>query len=216
MSPENPQENKPRFTPRWSPQAYKATLISLVALAFIIPLVLVALPFIEFFNGMAAQPKGKTQMTYGRVHGESIQVDRQPVPGTMPQGFEPYAYDSYGNTIEDAKKVGEMLKNPLPYTKENMEAGKERYDTFCIVCHGKTAMGDGSVTGANRFPAPPSLNTEQARDYADGTIFHIITKGMGKMQPYADRLTPTERWQVIQYLRAVQRSMNPRPEDLKP
>jgi hypothetical protein len=216
MNPQNTNEKPPRFAPRWSLQAYKATLISLVALAFIIPLALVALPFIEFFNGMAAQPKGKTQMTYGRVFGEAIQVDRPPVAGTLPQGFEPYAYASYGNTIDDAKKVGELLQNPLPYTKENMQAGEKLYNTFCIVCHGKTALGDGSVTGANRFPAPPSLHTDQARGYADGTIFHILTKGMGKMPNYADKLDPNERWQVIQYLRAVQRSMNPRPEDVKP
>ena len=216
MKPQAPHENEPRFAPHWSPRTYKAVLISLVALAFIIPLALVALPFIEFFNGMAAQPKGKTQMTYGREFGQEIKVDRPPVAGTMPQGHETYEYASFGNTIEDAKKVGESLKNPLSYTKEHMEAGQKLYETFCIVCHGKLAMGDGSVTGPNRFPAPPSLNTDQARGYADGTIFHIITKGMGKMQSYADKLEPTERWQVIQYLRAVQRSMNPKPEDLKP
>lgn len=216
LNRDNHREKPPRFAPRWSPGLYKSALITLVALAFVIPLSLVALPFIEFFNGMAAQPKGKTQMTHGRVFGQEISVDRRPVPGTLPQDFEPYPYDAYGNTIEDALRVGAVLKNPLPYTRENILAGQKHYETFCIVCHGKTALGDGPVTGPNRFPAPPSLSTEQVREYPDGTIYHVITKGVGMMQPYADKLNPTERWQVIQYLRAIQRSMNPRPEDINP
>ncbi len=55
------------FRPSWSPSIYKASLISMVALAFIIPIAIVAMPFNEFLNGMAAQPKGKAQMTFGRT-----------------------------------------------------------------------------------------------------------------------------------------------------
>ena len=57
--------------------------MSFVALAFIIPLAMVAVPFIEFFNDMAAQPKGKTQMTYGRVYGQQLLVERLPVAGVI-------------------------------------------------------------------------------------------------------------------------------------
>jgi len=81
---------------------------------------------------------------------------------------------------------------------------------------GRLGQGDGPVIGPDRFGAPPSLHTKQAREYADGTIFHITTKGLEKMPGYAEQLTPGERWQVIQYLRALQRSMNPKPEDLAP
>ena len=53
--------------PRWSPTMYKFTLGSALVLAIAAPLGMVAIPFIEFFNGMAAQPKGKAQLTYGRT-----------------------------------------------------------------------------------------------------------------------------------------------------
>ena len=70
--------------PRWSLPMYKATLVGFLLLAIFIPLGLVAIPFIEFFNGMAAQPKGKAQMTYGRRFGEELLVERPPPAGTMP------------------------------------------------------------------------------------------------------------------------------------
>jgi len=84
---------------------YKSSLVSMVVLALVIPIAMAGIPFIEFFNGMAAQPKGKSQMTYGRVHGEELLVERMPVDGTIHRDYLLYPYDMIGNTIEDAKKV---------------------------------------------------------------------------------------------------------------
>lgn len=230
-----------KVLPRWSPLMFKATLITLVAAAFVIPLALAATPFIEFFNGMAAQPKGKAQMTYGRTYDEALLVTRDPAEGTMPRGWKPYPLAHLTESIEDAKQAdpgidpvlvsemeleaarqaGELLANPVPLTGEALLRGRNRYDIFCIVCHGPRGQADGSATGTNpvtgvpRFPAPPSLHTEQAQGYADGTIYHIITMGTGKMPGYSDKLTEEDRWKVIHYVRALQRAMNPRPEDLE-
>jgi|GEM_PF-1735506 len=231
-----------KVLPRWSPLMYKATLITLVVAAFVIPLVLAATPFIEFFNGMAAQPKGKAQMTYGRTYDEALLVTRDPVPGTMPRDWAPYELAYLTEQIEAAKaadpemdpnllsememnaakQAGDLLANPVPVTEEAMLRGQDRYDIFCIVCHGPKGQADGPATGTNpvtgvpRFPAPPSLHTEQARGYADGTIYHIITEGMGQMPGYTDKLTPEDRWKVVHYVRALQRAMNPLTEDLEP
>ena len=215
MSAHTPSSNTEKTRPMLSDAAFKAVLIGIVASAFIIPLALVALPFIEFFNGMAAQPKAKTQMTYGRTYDQSNLVGRLPVDGTIPSGYVFPLLEDVENTIESAVRVGAALRNPLPRDKANMQRGGELYDIFCIVCHGKEGSGDGPVVGADRFPAPPSLNTDQARGYADGTIYHVITRGTEKMPSYADKLTPDERWQVVHYLRALQRAMSPKPEDLE-
>ena len=203
-------------SPRWSPNAFKAMLLSFVALAFMIPLALVALPFIEFFNGMAAQPKGKAQMTYGRVRGQELLVERPPVEGTIPRSYQRYAFDAWKNTLEDAKKVGPLIVNPLAPTMEHLERGREIYNVYCIACHGTRGEGDGPITGPDRFPAPPTLQSEQATGFPDGTIYHIITKGTEKMPSYADKVDPEERWMVVHYVRALQRSMNPASGDLAP
>ena len=204
-----------KFYPRWSPIMYQVTLGAMVAAAVVIPLGLAAVPFIEFFNGMAAQPKGKAQMTYGRIYGEQRLVERCPVEGTIPQGYVSYQFSHLGNTIEDALTAGEQLINPMPLTMENMKQGQNLFNIYCSVCHGKRGEGDGPVIGPNRFPAPPSLHTKQVSSYQDGTFYHIMTKGVGKMPSYADKLDARERWMVIHYLHALQRSMMPNPEDLK-
>ncbi len=204
--------------PRWSPGGFKAAAAGLFLLAFAVPIAIVALPFLEFFNDMAAQPKGKAQMTYGRVHdpaGEGWPVERPPVAGTLPRGHAPYPFAAAGNKLEDARAVGAQWRNPLPVTVANMRRGQTLYARFCFACHGARGDGDGPVVGPNRFPSPPSLHTDQARGYADGTIFHLLTKGVNKMPSYAPQLTPEERWQTILFVRAQQRAMNPRPEDLE-
>jgi mono/diheme cytochrome c family protein len=216
MSAERVDDNLRHSGLRWSPALFKAAICSLFALAFVIPLGLVATPFIEFFNGMAAQPKGRTQMTYGRVFDQERLVDRLPVDGTMPRGYVSPPFAEMGNTIEDAQKVGQALRNPVPLTMDNLLQGQAQFNVFCGACHGETGVGDGPVTGPDRFPAPASLHTEQALQYADGTIYHVITRGVGKMPSYAHLLEPQERWQVVHYVRALQRAMNPKPEDLEP
>ncbi len=219
---------------RWSPTLYKFVLVGAVLTAFFLPVVLVALPWVEFFNDMAAQPKAKSQMTYGRVHGEAILTGRSPVPGTVPRG-ETVTYpfeeldavsalaaqkikkaDLADHQLKNAKLVGTSMYPPSAPTVAAMKAGEIDYDIFCAPCHGKLAQGDGPVTGAKRFPAPPSLHTDKARGYADGTIYHIITRGLGKMPSYADKLDPAQRWFVVQYVRAMQRAMKPKAKDLKP
>ncbi len=204
------------WRPQWSHSRFKLTLGVLIALAFIIPLAMVGMPFIEFFNDMAAQPKAKTQMSFGRVYGQQIPVERRHPQGAVPRDYTPYECEDLGNTIEEARKVGLRLENPVPVTMEVLEHGRELYDVFCIVCHGKQGAGDGPITGPDRFPAPPSLHTDQARGYTDGTVYHIITKGTEKMPHYADKVGPRDRWDVVHYVRALQRAMAPEPEDLRP
>jgi mono/diheme cytochrome c family protein len=139
-----------------------------------------------------------------------------PVRGSIPRGYISPAFEDKPNTIEVAREVGRQLNNPVPINMANMRSGQKLYSIYCIVCHGQRGEGDGPVTGPDRFPAPPSLHTDQALNYKDGTIYHVITKGVGKMSGYSDKLDAQERWQVIHYLRALQRAMNPKPEDLKP
>ncbi len=207
-----------RVEPRWSPGLFKAAVGGAVAAAFLVPLALVATPFLEFFNDMAAQPKGRAQMTYGRTFdeaGDGWEVERPPAEGTLPRGIVPYPFADAGNSIEDARAVGQRWTNPLPYTMENLKRGRKVFNVFCAACHGSRGEGDGPVIGPGRFPAPPSLNAEQARGLSDGAVYHIISRGTGKMPSYALMIDPGERWQAAMYVRALQRAMNPRPEDLE-
>jgi mono/diheme cytochrome c family protein len=196
-----------KWEPKWRPGLFKATLIALPILAIAIPLGILAIPYLEILNDMAVQPKGKTQGVYGHQSGQKLTVERPPVAGTIPMGYVPY--EIQGADEAARKRAEATLTNPLKRTREVLLRGQELYNTFCIVCHGERGLGDGKITGPppTRFPAPPSLHTKQARAFKDGRIFHNITVGQNKMPGYADEIDVVDRWAIVHFVRALQRTM---------
>ncbi len=128
--------------------------------------------------------------------GKTLQA---PPDGTLPRGFRPY---HYGNTPEEAVRAGRELKNPLPATVENRACGQKVFETFCLVCHGSAGKGDGPLIP--KFPNPPSFTSKTVRNYPEGRIFHVVTKGSGMMASYASQISPEDRWKLVQYVQTLQ------------
>jgi len=155
-------------------------------------------PNVVFMPDMAYSPALKAQ------EEGSMRV---PPKGTVPRGYQSYAY---ANTAAGA---GAKLKNPLPRTSDVMKRGQATFNTYCLVCHGPAGEGDGTVVP--KFPRPPSLQSEKIRTMEDSGIYHIITMGQNLMPSYAAQVAPADRWALIHYIRALQRSKKPTTEDLK-
>ena len=117
-----------------------------------------------------------------------------------------FPYEIEGNDEASAKKAEATLVNPLQPTVKVQKRGQKLFNIFCIVCHGERAEGDGPVVGPDWFPAPPSLHTKQAREFQDGRIFHVISRGQNKMPPYGDRIAPEDRWAIVHYVRAMHKA----------
>jgi mono/diheme cytochrome c family protein len=210
MIPKKLEDGLRNWSPRWRPNRFKATLIALPILAIAIPLAVLAIPYLDVLNDMAVQPKGKPQGQYGWFSRQSLVVERPPVAGTIPMGYVPYTIQ--GNDEASRKLAEETLTNPLPLDTETqrrtaLKRGQKLYNTFCIVCHGERGVGNGRIIGPGLFPAPPSLHTDQALAFKDGRIFHNITRGQNKMPAYADEIDPDDRWAIVYYVRALQRTM---------
>jgi mono/diheme cytochrome c family protein len=203
-----------RLEPHFSPLAYKATLIGMLIAAFAVPLGLVSIPYLEIFNDMAVQSKGKAQGLYGQAAERALIVDRMPVPGTMPMDYHRYEFTGKEEAV--VQQAEQNLENPLPPSLAVLKRGQKVFHDYCRTCHGVEGFGDGPIVGPSLFPAPPSLHTETARAFRDGRIYHIITRGQNVMPPYADKIDPRDRWAVIHFVRALQRAANPKPEDLEP
>ena len=132
---------------------------------------------------------------------------RMPVKGTIPRDFEPYHYS------DNPDAAGRELKNPLKSTHSVLIRGRHIYQNYCIVCHGPAGEGDGYIVP--KFPRPASLQSDKVRGWTDGRIYHTITVGQNLMPSYASQVAPGDRWAVIHYIRVLQRSKHPTPEDLK-
>jgi mono/diheme cytochrome c family protein len=61
---------------------------------------------------------------------------------------------------------------------------------------------------------PTSLHAQPVRDQPVGQIFHSITHGVRKMPPYGSQITVEDRWAIVLYVRALQRSQNAGPDDV--
>ena len=104
---------------------------------------------------------------------------------------------------------------PTPLTRAELSRGRERFDIYCAVCHGRTGDGNGMVVQRG-FPRPPSFHEERLREAPIGHFFDVIKNGYGVMYSYASRIEPDDRWAIIGYIRALQLSERVTLSDLPP
>jgi mono/diheme cytochrome c family protein len=146
------------------------------------------------------------------------------VPGSSPSGAAPGAELSRtriafsdGTDYYNTGKMGPNWGNglPVPVTPELMQRGQQRFNINCSVCHGLTAAGNGIAKqfGLNTVA---TLQDERIRKMADGEIFNTITNGKNTMMSYGGNVPVADRWAIIAYLRALQRSQNAAAADVPP
>jgi mono/diheme cytochrome c family protein len=116
--------------------------------------------------------------------------------------------------FETGEKDGQLLTEiPIRVTPELLARGQDRFNIYCAVCHGPDGYGRGIVVQRG-FPAPPSYHESRLLNAPVGHFFRVMTQGYGAMYPYADRLTPEDRWAVAAYIRALQLSQRATATDL--
>jgi hypothetical protein len=64
------------------------------------------------------------------------------------------------------------------------------------------------------FPAPPSYHIDRLRQAPVEHFYGVITNGYGAMYSFAYRVQPADRWAIIAYIRALQRSQETSLADL--
>src|SRR5205085_11750125 len=89
--------------------------------------------------------------------------------------------------------------------KDLLERGRDRFEIYCAVCHGRTGEGNGMIVQRG-FPPPPSFHIDRLRQAPIGHLFDVITQGYGIMYSYAERVEPNDRWAISAYIRALQLS----------
>jgi len=93
-------------------------------------------------------------------------------------------------------------KNPIAPTQDSIAAGQRIYSKTCMMYHGKSGDADGpAVIELNIHPArlsDPQLDTE-----SDVALFWKITTGRKPMPAYGKRLSETDRWNLVNYIRTL-------------
>jgi mono/diheme cytochrome c family protein len=93
-------------------------------------------------------------------------------------------------------------KNPIAPTQDSIAAGQKIYSNNCMMCHGNSVDADGpAVIELNIHPA--KLSDPQVKTESDGALFWKITTGKKPMPAYGKRLSETDRWNLVNYVRTL-------------
>ena len=158
-------------------------------------------PPIEIFDDMDRQFKLRPQTEFGfSVDNRS---SRMPVAGTVARGS--HYEDTPVNTGRIPGTTNGVEVIPVPVTSKLLRRGQERYQISCLPCHGALADGNG-ITKKYGMAVVANLHDPRIVKLPDGEIFSVITSGRGFMGAYGANIVPEDRWAIIGYLRALQRS----------
>jgi mono/diheme cytochrome c family protein len=102
---------------------------------------------------------------------------------------------------------------PAPVNEATLARGRERFNIYCAVCHGRTGYGNG-VIWRRGYAKPPSYHDERLRTMPVGRMFDVVTHGFGAMPDYAEQIPVDDRWAIVAYIRALQYSQNVPAGDL--
>jgi mono/diheme cytochrome c family protein len=128
----------------------------------------------------------------------SIRPQQAPRPQperSVPLGAEPrYA----------GREETERLPNPVPSSPASLERGHALFLARCSPCHGKEGRGGGPVS--RFFPPAPDLAYVTVRARSDGYVFGTVSYGGKAMPPQREGLDPRDRWNLVNWVREIQRT----------
>jgi mono/diheme cytochrome c family protein len=210
------------------PRPLTAFIVVSAVLA-LVPLALVAKartsrsaePRIHVFPDMDFQPK------YGAQDGsalfDDLRVSRLPVEGTVARGQLKSDDQFYRGVVRGEWTTA--FPATFEVSERTMARGKERYDIYCEPCHGSGGNGDGIIhertkklAPANRalWVQPTSLHQDYVVRLPHGQLYNTISKGIRTMPPYAAQISEWDRWAIVLYVRALQRSQRANLDDVPP
>ncbi len=120
-----------------------------------------------------------------------------------------FAY--YENKPWKIPEEAKARQNPIASSPAVLAAARPVYLDKCVQCHGETGKGDGAEA-ASYYPRPTSfLDSRHMSSVTDGEIFYQISQGRKPMPSFKKRLSEEQRWQLVDYVRALAAANPPKP-----
>jgi mono/diheme cytochrome c family protein len=145
---------------------------------------------------------------------------RQPVEGTIARGR--LDFDTHYTQGLIGEAYAETFPDRVDVTHDLLSRGAQRYGIYCAPCHGLSGYGDGMVARrADRLQQgtwvpPSSFHVEPASTRPVGHIFNTITNGIRTMPSYGSQIEVEDRWAIVAYVKALQRSQHASTGDVPP
>jgi mono/diheme cytochrome c family protein len=158
-------------------------------------------PPLEIFRDMDRQPKYRPQQP--SVVFANERTSQEAVAGTVARGdhFQNNAINT--GRIPGTTNFVETI--PVTVTEQFMARGQQRFNIYCTPCHDAAGTGNGIVKKYG-YATVRSLHEPLIARQTDGELFNTITHGKATMMSYGSQITIEDRWAIVAYVRALQRS----------
>ncbi|MBX3418038.1 MAG: DUF3341 domain-containing protein [Pirellulaceae bacterium] len=184
-----------------------------------------------FADGRAMQRPVSGTIARGDLT-ESDEYFRGYKTGTLPvsEGAGPSAQDQDGQD-QDGMATGttpepewvDGFPEEVVVNTDFLKRGKQRFEIYCVACHGYDGNGEGLVNqravalaaaGEAAWTAAKSLHDPAVKAQPIGRIFDTISNGRATMGPYKDQIPVKDRWAITAYVRALQATGIRTPQEL--
>ncbi len=180
-------------------------------------------PHIHIFSDMDFQPKYKSDQAMDLF--ADGRENRGELSGTIARGSL-NADDLFYRGLEHSDAGDQWttgFPKQLPISEQLMKRGKNRFEIYCTPCHGYDARGQGAIPqrvaatgGAWQARNLVDASNPVAINKPNGQLFNTISNGYNTMMGYAAQIPHADRWAIVLYVRALQRSQNASLDDVPP
>jgi mono/diheme cytochrome c family protein len=178
-------------------------------------------PHIHIFPDMDFQPKYKSDQPMDLF--DDGRENRGEIAGTIARGSL-NADDLFYRGLDRSDAGGQWATGfpaQLPVTDQLMKRGRNRFEIYCTPCHGYDGRGAGAVpqrvaAGGGAWQARNLVDASNpvAINMPNGQLFNTISNGYNTMMGYAAQIPHADRWAIVLYVRALQRSQNASLDDI--
>ncbi len=196
-------------------------VIIVTTILALIPLALIAKaratksnqPHWHLFADMDFQPKAKSDAPFD-AFGDG-RANRGEIAGTIARGSRNDDTAYFYGLEAGAWLTGWPTEANVQPSDALMKRGEQRFNIYCAPCHGFDGQGHGTVPERVKISggiySPQNLvdPVKGVVEQPNGQLFNTISNGKGMMLPYSGQISVPDRWAIVLYVRALQRSANP-------
>ena len=156
-------------------------------------------------------------------------------PAAEPAAEAPAAEAPAAEAAAEPSHYNWVSEFPTAITVDSklMERGERQYNIYCSMCHGYAGDGDGLVhkraierDQLATWAPPTSIHTAKLTTYPVGQLFDTISNGnisgwtqegtpvRGRMAGYKQQISVEDRWAIVLYVKALQKTRLATPDEL--
>jgi mono/diheme cytochrome c family protein len=114
----------------------------------------------------------------------------------------------YTGVVEGAngyREERDQMPSELKVDRALLERGQERFNIYCSPCHSRVGNGLGAIVERG-YKLAGNLHDQVRTSMPLSHYYYVMSHGYGAMPDYSSQLTPSDRWAVAAYIRALQLS----------